>query len=225
MKFLLATFLALILFATPGYAKQGQDKESPAQPTVFVVMPAPGAKYHVPVIVFNGTIDEDSANAFIDAFEKLEPSADAIVIEITTYGGSVDDGFRMARAIERSSTPVACVAENETASMGYFVLQSCPVRAMTKRTILTAHYPYMSQISAHREQDFENAARHQRGMNEMMLQQVCRRTKMTCQEVKENLDRGDWALVWYDALKVGAVDRVVDSVEWVQQTLAAKGKL
>lgn len=226
MKYTLAACLALILFScSPCSAAPKGDSGTKERPTVQVQLANPKAKHNVPVIIFDGPINEDSANEFADAFGKVEPEADVVVVELTSYGGSVDDGIRMARVVERSSTPVVCVAENEAASMAYWFLQSCDVRVMTKTSMLTAHYAYFPQINARREQDIELAYKHQQAMNEVMLQQVCRRTKLTCQQVKVKLDEGDWVMTWLDAPKYGAVDKVVDSVEYVVRTLQSKGKL
>jgi membrane-bound ClpP family serine protease len=228
MKSILTFFLGLILFISPAYAiKHGDDVEDkPKRPVVQVIYPSGDGKYYVPVIVYDGTVDDDNVQKFteeLDQFVKQGP--DAVVIELTTYGGEVDGGWRMARAIERSGVKTVCVVENEVASMGVFILESCTTRVLVRRSFITAHYPYFPYVTNNSEQTFKNYIARQRGLNEEMLVQLSRRSKLSKAEVKQKLDAGDWVMLPEEALKAGEIDVIADSVEQVQKSLESKGNL
>lgn len=229
MKFI----LAILFLLSAACLVHGQTLIIPPQApapavhhTITVTYPQKEEKYYVPVIVFDGPVDDSSSNEFVEQFNKLaESGPDSILVEITTYGGGVDAGWRMARAIERSTVKVVCVAENEVASMGVFILESCPIRVQTSRSFLTAHYPYYPTVSTTSSKDFDNLIQRNIGMKDSMLVQVYKRTKLTKGMVKAKLDVGDWVILADVALDIGMVDYVADSVEQIQKSLETQDKI
>lgn len=217
----MAMFLGISLFLSPVYAVEKAER-----PVVRVTHYNKDAKNRVVTISFDGPITPDTAEAFTIAFtaaEKVNPVA--IIVEISTYGGGVDAGWRMARVVERSKIKSICVAENEVASMGVFFLESCSVRAITNRSFLTAHYPFFPSLDSNSAQAFDNSVARVQGMKLGMLMQLAHRAKLTTLQVKAKLDAGDWVLLPVEALSSGEVDLIVDTVEQVQNYLESNGNL
>lgn len=143
---------------------------------------------------------------------------DAIVLEINTSGGQVGAGVDFARAIESVSTPLVCVVDGEASSMGYYVLQSCPMRIITRRSSLMIHEPFFPDGAedAHTATELEQAAHNLRTTAATMLEHESRRMKVAKSVVAGRIADGKrWYLLADEAVRVGAVDGVAASVEEV----------
>ncbi len=138
----------------------------------------------------------------------------AIVLEINSPGGSVDDGFLLAKAIESSDAPVMCVVDGEAASMAFYILQSCASRLMTFRSVLMAHDVRLEgPPSKQTETDLKNELDEVRAFSRAYAEQVSRRMGMSYQNYSRRVAHGrDWYMHYGQALKVHAVDQVVSSV-------------
>lgn len=149
-----------------------------------------------------------------------DAGAGAIVLELATPGGSVGAGQEFARAIERSHAPVYCVVDGVTASMGFYVLQSCRGRYMTKRSSLMMHEPSIESGDGGKQEEYENSRRALHAISEGMLEEESARMKISQEEAGRRIAGGqDWWQDWREALEVGSVDAVVESVESAQQQL------
>jgi ATP-dependent protease ClpP protease subunit len=158
------------------------------------------------------------AIAWLDDAARAKP--DAIVFEINTGGGSTVAGFELAKAIESSSTPITCVVDGEAASMGFYILQSCPVRAMTRRSSLMAHEVSFTIHGRGQPNFWRSIADWIKAHNDAFAEHCAHRLKITLAEYHARTDGGKmWWLNWEEALKVGAVDVVVDSVVEVEKAL------
>jgi len=146
--------------------------------------------------------------------------AKAVLLEINTEGGSIDAGFELARAIEQSSMPVTCVVDWNALSMGYYILQSCDVRVMTKRSILMIHQPAfdLERVSGNQNlfEDYGSWLEH---MNLAMVQHNIAKTKIPMKLVLKKIEYKMWFLGWEEALKYKAVDCIVDTTQTVRRRL------
>ncbi len=154
-----------------------------------------------------------SVAMFLDA----NAGAKRVVLELDTPGGSVVAGHQIIKAIEesrRAGTQVVCVADGWAVSMGFAILQSCSERVMTKRGVLMAHSPLMPNAGLDLGPSTRNAMESLRVVARAMAEQCAARMKVTLAEyIKRTSNGKEWWFNWVDAVKFGAVDRVVTSVD------------
>jgi ATP-dependent Clp protease protease subunit len=175
----------------------------------------------VPSYRFNEEVDESSAGRAIRWIQAAnEAGADELMIEINTPGGSVPDGFELARAIENSEAPVTCVVDGDAASMGFYLLQSCDYRAMTKRSKLMAHEPALGGSFRGQPNQWEAIAQMMKAERDALAEHCNHRLNITLQRYHELTDGGKmWWLLHEEAKKVAAVDEVVKSVRSMHEKM------
>lgn len=177
---------------------------------------ARGEKW-VPHLHLDGEVNDDSRDKLINELDQVnKEGAYAIVLEINTPGGIIDDGFSMSRAIEQSKAPVQCVVDGDAASMGFYILQSCSTRMMTSRSLLMAHEPAMGGSFFGQPDIFRLIEIRLRKMWSAMVRHNTHRMKVTPQVMIEKTAHGqEWWMDCDEAKENGAVDFIVDSVESV----------
>ncbi len=169
--------------------------------------------------VFGYRFSDSVTSESVEKLEKfmaaaVEAKADGVMLEINTPGGSLSAGHEMSRIIEHSPLTVACVVDGKAYSMGMYILQSCDIRVMTKRSTLMVH-----QVSIMVRGDGTRLT--QSGIDEIRVQivattrgyieWVAHRMKLSVADVLKKVDNGgEWFLNWEEAVKVGAVDRAID---------------
>lgn len=175
---------------------------------------APRTYSTVATVDFAGVVNADSVDAAVtDLRVAVAAGAEAIVLTIDTPGGSVFDGIRLAKVIEAAPVPVYCVVDTLAASMGFYLLQSCDVRLMTRRAMLMAHAPSGAGPQRGNAEDFEVIVQRLRALEKALSEHSCRRLKMLPGECAARMGGGrELWLTWAEALDVGAVDAVVLSV-------------
>lgn len=173
----------------------------------------------VPLIVFEEDVSEQSVNQAIQYLEQANAEgAKTIVMLLNTPGGSVLDGWRLARAMEDSPAPVVCVVDGWAASMGFYLLQSCDVRLMTKRSMLMAHEPSIRGGGGN-EHDYREMAVLLEKMNRALAEHAAARMQMTVAQFMARIQNTDWWMNWDEALAVGAVDGVTERPRDVVEAL------
>lgn len=165
----------------------------------------------------NGGVDETTVREAMEMLEAAnEAKADRFVLEINSPGGSVWDGFELARAIENSTTPVSCVVDGEAVSMGFYILQSCETRYTTRRSSLMAHEPSLSGRFGGNPNDWQAMADHLKAVAYGIAEHCNHRLTTSMKDYLARVDGGrQWWFTWRDAVRYGAVDGVVDSVKQV----------
>jgi ATP-dependent protease ClpP protease subunit len=168
----------------------------------------------VPYYRFSESIDDDAAGKFKAFMEAaVEASADLVMVELNTPGGSMDDGHEISRAIEAAPFKVVCVVDGTSASMGMYVLQSCDHRVMTKRSMLMIHQVSLMVSPGMRLTDLrvENSAATIRVATRAYVEWVTHRMNAKVPEVMTRIQGGrEWWLDWEEAQQRGAVDVVID---------------
>lgn len=168
-----------------------------------------------PTILLEKEIDSNSLRDLGGAFNKLAPTNPKEVrIIISSGGGEMDAGFAMAKMIERFPAQVTCILDVEAESMASAIFQSCDRRVMTTRAVMMIHRPRGS-CSMCEEQVLRNAVEGLRVASIQLMEQTCRKSKMTSAELLEKTAGGKE--FWMDpseALKLGFTDDVVPKVEW-----------
>jgi ATP-dependent protease ClpP protease subunit len=168
-------------------------------------------------------VKEESARDLIAWLKKAEEvNAGAVVIEITTKGGSIDDGFKIIRAMEDFKKPIYCVADYETQSEGFALLESCTRRFMTKRTTLMTHKPYVTEVSGPLTiERLEGILEDLRATASAHAEICSHRLKITRAQYDTMVAFKDWSMDSEEALQVGAVDKVVTNSVSVLGSLRA----
>jgi ATP-dependent protease ClpP protease subunit len=169
----------------------------------------------------NAEVGDKSVAAAIDMIDAAEEAgADAFVLEINTPGGSVPDGFELSKRIEDATIPITCVVDGDAASMGFYILQSCPERLMTKRSTLMAHEPALGGMFRGQPNEWAAIAAMMAAMRDALAEHCNHRLSSTIGYYHYRTDGGKmWWFNWNDALHWKAVDGVVGSVAEVVKGL------
>lgn len=166
-------------------------------------------------------IDEASTAKAIKWIEAANKAgASALLLEMNTPGGSVPDGFELAKAIENSAAPVSCVIDGEGASMGFYLLQSCEKRYMTKRSKLMAHEPALSGQMRGTPNQWQAITDMLKAERDALAEHCAARLKVSLKYYHSRTDGGQmWWMTHVEATKVAAVDEVVKSVKDLLQQM------
>lgn len=164
----------------------------------------------VPVAHVLGAVDDDSvaaAIAFLDA--AVARGAKSVTLGIHSPGGSVWSGFELAQHIERSPIPVTCAVDGYAASMASFILESCHVRTMTRRSSLMFHQPSIGGVGG-TEERLRNYAERLRVITKLLVEHSAARMNISAPELMDKISGGkEYWLTWEEAVRIGAVDRVL----------------
>lgn len=199
-----------------------RDASQPDEPLPPLERPkslARGERW-VPLLRFANVSVTDESVAKISALldQASRSGVDAVVLEMATLGGSVPAGQEFARAIERVPVPVHCVADGQVMSMGFYVLQACDYRYMTRRSTLMVHEPHFGGEVPGHQLDLKNNADYLRKTGDAMAQHEGRRLRVGVDGLKARIEHGqDWFMDADEALSQGAVDEVVGTVERLQR--------
>lgn len=148
-----------------------------------------------------------------------------VIIELTSGGGDVYAGFRLIKQIEDmgDTTKVVCIADIHAESMAFAILQSCPVRAMTKRTFLMTHEVHLVGVAGDAITAFraEGYLAEVKAASRAYGEYVASRMHMPYAKYAAHVRDGrDWYFDHEQALKYKVVDVVVDTVgEFVRAQL------
>lgn len=185
------------------------EEKKPSQETVW---PASEGPLMVEVEEF----DEPTYNALKALLPKVSGAGHKeITIRIDSYGGSVHWGMEMMQLLENSGMHTRCVVDTKAMSMGFFLLESCDERLMTKRSTLMAHEPW-TRVQGHATQ-LEETALRLRVLCESMVEVAVERMHITKAEMMQKISGREWHMGWEEALRVGAIDGTIGVHELPQQ--------
>lgn len=161
-----------------------------------------------PIMIEVEEFDAQSIETSLNTLESLKKAGFKDVwVRIDSYGGSVDEGMQLIQAIEGYGSPVTCVSDTKAMSMGFFLLQACDQRLMTKRSILMAHEPSMtSRGNVH---ELQSEMDYLRLMMEGFIDHCLERMNISKEEFKKKTENKVWYMGWEEAMKVGAVDDTI----------------
>jgi len=170
-----------------------------------------GAKYCTLSYRFDGDVNEKTTKAAIEFLKKAdEAKPQRIMLEINTHGGSLDAGMELVRQIEETKAEVVCVVDGNALSMGYFMLQSCPVRAITARSVLMSHQVLFMQVAPGTIAELKKAANTLDVDSKAIAWQGQHRLKISMKEYLDRVNDKTWYFESDEAFGVGAVDCVVN---------------
>ncbi|CAB4127067.1 ClpP Protease subunit of ATP-dependent Clp proteases [uncultured Caudovirales phage] len=214
MKALVSCLIPLLLISCAAPIIQA-DPVPIVGPDIVTSLPADidtSAPHKVAHIVFHHEVNSNTVFA-LTTYLSMAASlgVEGIVLDLTTPGGETEAGHDLAVAIEASPVPVVCVADHQVASMGFYILQSCAVRVMTTRTLLMAHKPSVTLNFSGDVDDIANLLERVSAVTETIAQQYCHRLNIKYTDCRNNFDHKEWWLTAGEALKVGAVDLVIEN--------------
>lgn len=216
--------LALLLFAVfslscASHRQVAKGAQEGGSKTVAVAKCSPNVPCHHRL---SGAIDVDTVVPAILTLESAEKAGSSVyVLELNTPGGGVAVGFELAKAIENAAVPVVCVVDGRAASMGFYILQACPLRVMTRRSVLMTHEPSIGNTTmGGPANDWKALADALAALREAMAWYCNRRLTTTLEEYHARTDGGlAWWFTYTDAKKFGAVDVIVDTMQEVLKEL------
>lgn len=152
--------------------------------------------------------DKLHVQAAIDILDRLkENEFKDVWIRIDSYGGSVHWGMELIQAIEGYGHPITCVADSKAMSMGFYTLQACNKRYMTKRAQLMAHEP--STRMEGNAQDLLDEVKSLKVLMDGFIDQCISRMKISKKEFQDKTDNKVWYMGWEEAYAVGAIDGTI----------------
>ncbi len=181
-----------------------------------------------PDICLLGAVGEDMVRDFLkqygEKFKKISESEDKIfVVELTTYGGKADYGYRIAEEIriaqEYHGFHPIFIGKTFVYSAGMTILAAFPKsrRYLTKHTTLLTHErrieqevkflgPMIANIQVAKEilADFENGKRIQ----DQNFAQVVQGSKISFEEILERAQTG-WYITAEEALDLGLIEGLI----------------
>lgn len=182
-----------------------------AEPTDAKVKVEDNVRY----LYLQSAVDGASVYPLIDAI-KSASTEKYIVLEINSSGGSIGVGFLLSKAIENSRVPVKCVVDGPVgaASMAFYILQSCDVRVMTKRSTLMAHQAAIQTEMGGQQTAWDNVTRILRAIDHAMVEHMAVRMGMDVAAFEAKIEGGkEWWMNWEEASAVHAIDFATDSVK------------
>lgn len=193
------------------------------------VDPDGGVPMHLGVLEFRAHVEEKSVDVALQVMEsfRVNDDVDNILIVIDSRGGELEAGARLIHAIETMPKMVTCVAVNNAQSEGFAIFQSCDRRLMVSGTTLMLHeplveldfdaYPHQS-VRITRDWLRQKMDEH----NEFVarwLPKTSAKLRMSYKDIAAKVMYQDWVMGGEEALKVGAIDGIVDGAGVVEQDL------
>lgn len=138
--------------------------------------------------------------------DKLRP----IIVFISSYGGDIADSFFFADLVKSSRIPIITVCSSVAMSAGFLILISGYKRYAFKHSQLLCHQGGGS-FSGDAESIRQATKNYERILNRMK-KYIMENTKIT-ESLFNKYKTKDWYLEPEYALKVGAIDKIVDNFE------------
>lgn len=160
---------------------------------------------------------QDTQATFVWAMRLVQnPTRGDVVYEIDSPGGSLDAALKIAtvlRVLGRAGFRVICVIDGRGISAAYLILQSpgCQVRVMTTSSYLMAHEPraVMPEGTKLTPEQEEGLRQHIRVIRNGMAAFGSNRLKISRKDYERRTSGREWWLTPEEALRYGAVDRLV----------------
>lgn len=171
-----------------------------------------------------GDVDEEAmaeAVGWLDAAEAAKVTG--IVVHIDSNGGRIDSGMQLIQRLEKVKVPVTCVVDYRAFSMGAAILEGagCKRRLATPRAILMFHEVLIGGQMGGSERFFTSIAGRLHAIEHMIQIQCSKRLKITMEEFSTRTTNGaEWWINPDEAVSIGAIDGVVESVAAAEAELA-----
>lgn len=178
-------------------------------------LPKKHYNFHPPasqVVIFEDDVTLEAAAAFDVKMNTANEGNGPVFVVIRTGGGSTGAGYLMVNTIQNSKNPVICITDTRALSMGFYILQSCDRRIMTRNALLMIHAPYSKNPEEMKRPDI-------RIYFDEMLKGWCEyfaiKMKPTGQEIYDTIKAAKGHELYLNAKTgkaIGAVDQVDDTL-------------
>lgn len=138
--------------------------------------------------------------------------ASELTVVIDSPGGRVDAGLYLASAftdLHYHGVKVDCIVSGLAASMGWYLLQTCSVRAAVSTAALLAHEPFSANPNPANYDDLMQRAEDLRVTLDELSNIGSLRLNISKHQFRDRIAHGDWKMTPDDALKLGAIDMIV----------------
>lgn len=148
--------------------------------------------------------DEEQNKKVVDY--KREP----IEIIVSTFGGSVYDGFGLVDAITLSKTPVHTICVGKAMSMGFIILAAGHKRFITP--MATPMYHQVSAMAWGELEKIKRTAEEAERLQVMYDNFILKKTNILQEKLESVKERClDWFLTADEAKKLGVVDEILEA--------------
>jgi ATP-dependent Clp protease protease subunit len=166
------------------------------------------------IIMLNGPVTDDSANAIIAQMLFLsndDPKSD-IQFYINSPGGSVSAGFGIVDTMQFLRCDVATTCIGMAASMGAILLCAGTKgkRSCLANSQVMLHQPLIGGVMQGPATDLGIEAAHMLRLRDRMYKMVAKWTGKSPEQIHRDFDRNKW-LFAEEAVEYGCADRVLDS--------------
>lgn len=164
------------------------------------------------LVSLHGPITQQSASKFVDEFHSLElrDELGKIYVYVRSPGGSIFAGDTIANII-RSSKKQVVVVVDIAASMAFHITMTGTKRVMLPTGTLMQHHASGAPGAG----EFPNVDKQwswiKRKVDLMQKYEASRCKNISLEQFTQNIDR-DWWLLAPEALEVGCIDEVAQSV-------------
>ena len=113
--------------------------EQPLTRTIFLYGTITPQLVYDTLLQIQSVNEEDAHRSVVAQLKGESYTPKPIIIDINSYGGSVEDGMALISAIEASKTPVITRVSGYAMSMGFFIFLAGKERLMSKYARLMYH--------------------------------------------------------------------------------------
>jgi len=158
-----------------------------------------------------GDVDAPTVDALVEKIDQLKEAGKTkeLWIRIHSFGGEVEAGNKLIDSLENAGMKTVCVADHQAMSMGFYVLQACERRLMTKRSTLMIHDP--SGGARGNSAQLKMYSDWLGKLNLAMLEMASKRMGMSIKDIQDKVGCTAWFLNWEEALATHAVDDTIDA--------------
>lgn len=212
-----AWLLTLVFLWGCNHVAPGWTQPVTVAAPVVEAAPPPDAGPPPPLVVsIVGEVDESDPQLIRALLVQTEAHhGDRAVVLLDTPGGLAQAAHEVARLMDqarRHGIRVDCVVDGQADSAGFYILQACHRRFMTKRSVLATHRP--SVVGEVKPEEQANVDRQIEARSRAFAEHCAARLTVTFEEYQaRTAGNQEWWLAWPEALAAGAVDRVVPSVD------------
>ncbi len=153
--------------------------------------------------------------AAVRLLEARERSDKEIVLNFDSPGGDIRAMFAftaLMRHVELSGTKVTCIVHGMAASAGLYLLEMCDERIGVEGSVYLAHEVSVAEAGG-KPADLEKTAKMMRDLTHMMMVQMSARMLISVEELERRTHDTDYWFDYREALKIGAIDRIMTRAE------------
>lgn len=179
--------------------------------------PVPRSPAHVVGVphsaLLGDVMEQDVAMMAALVQEAVEAHAPRLVLRLDTPGGDVDVARRIAYLMDVArdhGVRVDCVVDGHAWSAGFYILQMCDRRFMTKRSVLMTHNP-RAVGGPDGGVEADNVQKLMTAETFAWAEGAGARLTTSLEEYRQRTADGRmWTFTWGEALQAHAVDAVID---------------